>query len=236
MKYALIFALVVVASAVAVLVIRHARSTREIKPYGDIRRDLMRDTAAPLANQPPPRPPHLDTRLPAAKAAELRAACSGPKESFAAATQIHSQIVESIRAELAAIDPDVEWVQLLSPARRAVLLVEALEIEINNGGFDQYYLNSSGDGAPFAPAALRLLGHEAAATLVERGNAQFASGPPTDRSARLRMMDDLGEQPKLIWDSLDKQFYKLELPKGGLSIGLSLPYILAHESDFFRPM
>ena len=97
-------------------------------------------------------------------------------------------VVDSIRDELAAIDEETAFYELLSPGRRALILADGLDLEVNNGGFDQFFLNSSGDGAAATPDALRLLGHPNVATMVERANSQFPSGPPTSRQARLAQM------------------------------------------------
>lgn len=67
----------------------------------------------------------------------------------------------------------------LTVPERVFVAVWALEADVNNGGFDQYYLNSAGDHAWFAPAALRTIGAERTAAIVEQANAEFGpDGPP----------------------------------------------------------
>ena len=46
-------------------------------------------------------------------------------------------------------------VKALSPGERVFLYVWNLEAEVNNGGFEQFYLNSAGDNAIETPVALR---------------------------------------------------------------------------------
>jgi hypothetical protein len=80
-----------------------------------------------------------------------------------------------------------------------------LEADVNNGGFDQYYFNSSGDSAYYAPLALRTIGAPIMAGIVEKANSRFGpGGPPPCREERqealLAMRDGL-------WDDLDDQFY-----------------------------
>jgi hypothetical protein len=45
----------------------------------------------------------------------------------------------------------------LAEEDRVLVAIWALEADVNNGGFDQYYFNSSGDTAYYAPTALRLI-------------------------------------------------------------------------------
>ncbi|MBX3358066.1 MAG: DMP19 family protein [Phycisphaeraceae bacterium] len=230
-----ISAIVVAGMAVVAFLILRKQAGGGIGSYGGLRRQIIDESAGfePRPSAPPPRPPGLDTRLPAAVAATLRRSYPPTDESSHTLYDCCSQVVESIRRELQSIDPEIDWFDLLTQARRAVILADMLESEVNNGGFDQYYLNSSGDGASLAPAALRLLGQEQVARLVDRGNAVFPGGPPADRAARLKLMGALDEQAKGVWESLNKEFFSLDLPAGGLSVGAA-PFILEHESEFFR--
>jgi hypothetical protein len=66
----------------------------------------------------------------------------------------------------------------LTPAERVFLCVWNLEAEVNNGGFEQFYINSAGDNAVETPAALRGIGAARAAAIAERANDVF--GPPGD--------------------------------------------------------
>lgn len=72
----------------------------------------------------------------------------------------------------------------LSRPERVFILVWELEAEVNNGGFSQFYFNSAADRARDTAAALRTIGAERTASIVDRANASFPGGPPADRSAR----------------------------------------------------
>lgn len=74
-----------------------------------------------------------------------------------------------------------EGLQDLSPPEQTFILVWELEAEVNNGGFHQFFFNSDGDRAVLTPAALRQIGAEHTASIVERANAMFPGAPPTDR-------------------------------------------------------
>lgn len=55
----------------------------------------------------------------------------------------------------------------LTEEERIVLAVEALEREVNNGGFSQFFVNSSKEYADVIAAALRRIGKSKAAALCE---------------------------------------------------------------------
>lgn len=205
------------------------------RPYKEIRKTLIDALANPAAVRPnaPARPRNLDTRLPAADAKKLRALGPPNEKNWQKICDHHEAIVESIRAELAKIDKETDWHELLSPARRAVILAHDLECEVNNGGFDQYYLNSSGDGAHAAPEALRMLGLPQIAAMVEKANGVFKGGPSPDREARLAAMDNLPDTARDAWSKLDDQFFGLDLPYGGLA-GAEIRLVFKHESEFFK--
>ena len=101
----------------------------------------------------------------------------------------------------------------LDDVDKVLVTIWGLEADVNNGGFDQYYFNSSGNQAVWAPAALRMIGAAQAADIVERANAVFGpEGPLPDRDARQDRLfqvaprddadDGLGP-----WDDLDDEFY-----------------------------
>jgi len=98
----------------------------------------------------------------------------------------------------------------LTEAERVWIAVEDLQTDVNNGGFDQYFLNSSGDTAWFAPAALRTIGAPSMATIVERANAAFGpDGPPRDREQRQEALERLrGADDDVLFKSLDDDFFK----------------------------
>lgn len=56
----------------------------------------------------------------------------------------------------------------LSTEERVVLAIEALEREVNNGGYEQFFLNSSRDFAPIVVDALVSVGCRRTATITQR--------------------------------------------------------------------
>ncbi|WP_237229214.1 DMP19 family protein [Rubinisphaera sp. JC750] len=94
---------------------------------------------------------------------------------------------------------------------RVLICVWSLEGEVNNGGFDQYYFNTSGDWAFDTPNALLAIGATHTAKIVRRANALFGnSGPSSDSTVRQQQLDALGESAQAELDSLDGEFYRYD--------------------------
>jgi hypothetical protein len=70
-------------------------------------------------------------------------------------------------------------------------LVDALEGEVNNGGFDQLFFNSAGDEVAAMIEALEMIGATKTAAIVRRACARFPAGmPPMDRAERQTLLLD----------------------------------------------
>ena len=96
----------------------------------------------------------------------------------------------------------------LSERDQILVTIWGLEADVNNGGFDQYFFNSSGDQAWFAPAALKSIGAHLMAAIVERANAKFGeAGPPRDSDERQEALLGLTDADEEVWEALDQEFY-----------------------------
>lgn len=96
----------------------------------------------------------------------------------------------------------------LSMRDQVLVTIWGLEGDVNNGGFDQYYFNGSGDQAWFAPAALRSIGAHRAASIVERANSIFGKdGPSPNSNKRQTALLAITESNEDIWEALDRDFY-----------------------------
>ena len=68
-------------------------------------------------------------------------------------------------------------------------LVDELEGQVNNGGFHQFFFNSSGDCTAETISALDTIGAHAVADLLKHAAGMFPSGsPPKDRQARIEVL------------------------------------------------
>lgn len=97
-------------------------------------------------------------------------------------------------------------VEMTEP-ERVFVCVWQLEAEVNNGGFAQYYTNSSGDLAADAPAALEAIGATHTAGIVRAANALFRGGPPRDPEAREDAFDSVADD---AFEELDDRFLAYE--------------------------
>jgi len=97
----------------------------------------------------------------------------------------------------------------LDSIEKVFVCVWSLEGEVNNGGFEQYYFNTSGDWAIDTPNALLAIGVTHTAAIVNRGNALFGdSGPSPDSNTRQNQLDGLSESAQNQLNSLDNEFYR----------------------------
>jgi hypothetical protein len=119
----------------------------------------------------------------------------------------------------------------LTEPEQTFLCVWSLEAEVNNGGFAQFFANSSGDYASATPGALQRVGAPEMAALVVRAMEVFGgSGPPADRESRERAMDKLPGSAAEAWSTLDDEFYKLPSPQQGLTA-----LVESNRDAFFAP-
>ncbi|HEX5413602.1 MAG TPA: DMP19 family protein [Terriglobia bacterium] len=90
--------------------------------------------------------------------------------------------------------------------KQITTLVENLEAEVNNGGFDQFFYNSTGDNTEEAIQALEAIGASSMAEILRRAAGKFPDGmPPKDRVARQDLLLQISPDGHAFED-LDSQF------------------------------
>lgn len=95
-------------------------------------------------------------------------------------------------------------------------LVEDLEAEINNGGFDQFFFNSAGDKVSEAIIALKCIGAAHTAKIVESACAKFPGGmPPKERSERQELLLKVSPNSD-AFEGEDQAFYEYQDNLAGL--------------------
>lgn len=101
-----------------------------------------------------------------------------------------------------------EGYQSLSAPERTYFAVNALVGEVYNGGFDQFFCNSTGDYYADALAGLRAIGAGASAELLLKAKqAVFGDLPvPAEQADRFRRMRAVDVSAAL--DELDSSFYE----------------------------
>ena len=104
-----------------------------------------------------------------------------------------------------------ERIDALGHAAKVIYLVECLSGEVCNGGFHQFFSNSSGEHAQEAHSALLEVGAVKAAGLLERAMRALADGRvPTDRLERYNELELADKRHPGLFDGLDREFYSLE--------------------------
>jgi hypothetical protein len=117
----------------------------------------------------------------------------------------------------------------LSHPEQVIACLTEVEMEVNNGGFDQYYWNSPGEHAIQTVAALKELGAQHTAGLVAEANAVFGpADPDPDRGRRWDQMKKLPPSARDKWGELDGIFYEY---RDNLS-ALAAAYIRRHRDQF----
>ncbi len=92
--------------------------------------------------------------------------------------------------------------------QRVFSAVWALESQVNNGGFEQYFVSSDGDTAEFAPLALRTIGANTCADVVERALRALSSTPlPASQTVREELIDSAPDEVKDKLEELDQAFF-----------------------------
>lgn len=102
-------------------------------------------------------------------------------------------------------------IENLTASQRVFYLNQSLEREVNNGGFHQFFFNSSGDHADETVGALDSIGALRTAELLREAISQFPAGKvPRDPDERqVLMVDSLSNG---AFEDLDEKFYAYEDP------------------------
>lgn len=106
---------------------------------------------------------------------------------------------------------------------------QVLEREINNGGFNQYFINSSGDFAHETLLSLRAIGANTTADILQTAIDQFPDKKvPADRDERIIIVESIEEIANQVWEELDQKYFEYQDDLNSLN----LKYVLQHKTDF----
>ncbi len=127
-------------------------------------------------------------------------------------------------------DRDPSALGELTPGQRAILGAWILEAEVPNGGFAQFFSNSSGAFAPAILEGLERLGALQHRDLLKKACALFPDGtPPRSRELRNEIFDDDPDLLQVLWDRLSASYY------ASPSLGsICARHIRSHLAEFFR--
>lgn len=104
-----------------------------------------------------------------------------------------------------------EDMSVLSEAERIFYITQALEMEVNNGGFSQFFYNSSGNFSNELVNAFTAIGANATAAICQKAIAAFGHEIPVDKDEREEMLDELeSEEIDELLEECDDAFYEYE--------------------------
>jgi Domain of unknown function (DUF4375) len=96
-------------------------------------------------------------------------------------------------------------------------LIEGLEAEVNNGGFDQYFYNSAADEAAATIQALELIGAMHTAEILRTACSRFPGGmSPEDRNVRQTVLLEQVSPGSDAFEQEDAAFFRYEDDLAGL--------------------
>lgn len=128
-------------------------------------------------------------------------------------------------------EKEYETVLTWNKSRQAIYLIWLLEAEVNNGGYNQFYFNSSGQFYNELPAALKLIGANKFANLTERANKIYE----TENQKFTKHQDGTIEGFSKSYEDnplndLDDEFYELYQNENLQQIQVN--YIRQNKNDF----
>jgi hypothetical protein len=149
-------------------------------------------------------------------------------EKLISSVNINNSIIEldNYIAELCNYGDNLE---LLTEPQKVFYYIQCLERELNDGGFEQFYSNSSGDFAHEIIDALKAIGANKTADIVQKANDQFPGKiVPKDRDKRQLILEEIVDKTSEIWEELDQKFYEYQ---DNLN-SLNMDYIKKHKDKF----
>ena len=104
-----------------------------------------------------------------------------------------------------------EDMSALSEAERIFYITQTLEMEVNNGGFSQFFYNSSGNFSNELVGAFTAIGANETAAICQKAISAFGRDIPVDRDEREEMLDELeSDEFDKILEECDNAFCDYE--------------------------
>lgn len=117
----------------------------------------------------------------------------------------------------------------LSDCERVFYITQTCEMEVNNGGFSQFFYNSSGDFSNELVQSFQDIGAVKTAEICQKALGAFERELPVDRMEREELLDELmSDEVERILDECDTAFYRYEENLNALNYA----YIWENKADF----
>lgn len=122
----------------------------------------------------------------------------------------------------------------LNDEERVFYITQVLEMEVNNGGFAQFFFNSSGMFANELVASFEKIGAKKTAEICKKAISIYGDEVPTDRDKREEILtpDDEAEEERIeaVLNECDDAFFKYEDDL----VELSYQFILNNKAAFSK--
>lgn len=104
-----------------------------------------------------------------------------------------------------------ETLEELNPLQRTFFFNQLLEKEVNNGGFKQYFINTSGEFAHETIQSLREIEAHKTAEILQLAINEFPEAiVPKNRVERVGLIEEIEYLVNEVWSELDQHFYRYE--------------------------
>jgi len=140
-----------------------------------------------------------------------------------------SQIIRPVACTANIYDGPAEYERSLRPfsqAQRLVFAQQWYDAEVNNGGHDQFYGNSTGIVWRDALEAYKAIGALGIADILQQSADRLGGSPSLDRGERQQQMSELAPN----FNDLDKRFYAESSDDVDRRV---MSYIRARPADFY---
>jgi len=131
-------------------------------------------------------------------------------EKLLVSEDLNDSIIEldNFLGELCSYGDDIDK---LTEQQKNFYFNQNLEREINNGGFNQFFFNSSGDFAHETVNSLTVVGANKTAEILKQAISQFPDHKvPSDRNDRQEILNQIEDAANDIWENLEQKFFKYE--------------------------
>ena len=121
-------------------------------------------------------------------------------------------------------------ISALNEYERVFFVTQQLEMEVNNGGFSQFFYNFSGDFAHELVHAFTEIGAKKTVEICKKSLGVFPQDLPVDVDERQEMLEEMeSDEIEEIFNACDDEFYEYEDDLNTLNYN----YIMKHK-EFFR--
>jgi hypothetical protein len=130
-------------------------------------------------------------------------------------------------------DPDPR-LEEATPGQRALYALHWTRSEVENGGFHQFFYNSTGMLGAEALAGAERIGAADFAAVIREAFSIFPDGPIEDNVSRQDYMGELGDEHIATLEKLDDRFYALMGHEDESTLARKCAaYVESHPEEFF---